>query len=93
MLIFNHTIAEIAGDRGIAIYSVLMYVGIIPFTILLSMAQGVQPIASFNYGAGLMERVRRVFNFGLVFSFGGGITLYFLTFCFLSFFDCLVFAK
>ncbi|WP_301006192.1 MULTISPECIES: MATE family efflux transporter [Helicobacter] len=85
MLIFNHTIAEIAGDRGIAIYSVLMYVGIIPFTILLSMAQGVQPIASFNYGAGLMERVRRVFNFGLVFSFGGGITLYFLTFVFSTF--------
>lgn len=76
MLIFNHTIAGIAGDRGLAIYSVLMYVGIIPFTILLSMAQGVQPIASFNYGANLMERVRGIFYFGLGVSFFGGIILY-----------------
>ncbi|WP_273213536.1 MATE family efflux transporter [Helicobacter rodentium] len=82
MLIFNRTISEIAGDRGLAIYSVLMYAGIIPFTILLSMAQGVQPIASFNYGAGLMSRVRGIFNFGLVFSFGGGIVLYVLFFIF-----------
>lgn len=80
MLIFNHTIEGISGDRGLAIYSVLMYVGIIPFTILLSMAQGVQPIASFNYGAKLMERVRGIFNFGLVFSFLGGISLYLLSF-------------
>lgn len=80
MLIFNRTIMEIAGDRGLAIYSVLMYIGIIPFTILLSMAQGVQPIASFNYGAGLMGRVRGIFNFGLIFSFLGGIVLYILFF-------------
>ncbi len=85
MLIFNHTIVEIAGDRGLAIYSVLMYVGIIPFTILLSMAQGVQPIASFNYGAGLMGRVRGIFNFGLVFSFLGGIVLYGMSFVFSPF--------
>lgn len=85
MLIFNHTIEGISGDRGLAIYSVLMYVGIIPFTILLSMAQGVQPIASFNYGAKLMERVRGIFNFGLVFSFLGGISLYLLFFAFSSF--------
>ncbi len=76
MLIFNHTIVAIAGDRGLAIYSVLMYVGIIPFTILLSMAQGVQPIASFNYGAKLLGRVKGIFHFGLGFSFLGGIALY-----------------
>ncbi|TLD83213.1 MATE family efflux transporter [Helicobacter sp. MIT 11-5569] len=76
MLIFNHTISSIAGDRGLAIYSVIMYIGIIPFTILLSMAQGVQPIASFNYGAKLMERVMGIFKFGLFFSFVGGIMLY-----------------
>lgn len=76
MLIFNHTISDIAGDRGLAIYSVIMYVGIIPFTILLSMAQGVQPIASFNYGAKLMGRVIGIFKFGLLFSLVGGIVLY-----------------
>ena len=78
MLLFNHTIASIAGDRGLAIYGVIMYIGIIPFTILLSMAQGVQPIASFNYGAKLMERVMGIFKFGVGFSLMGGIALYLL---------------
>ena len=82
MLIFNHTIAEIAGDRGLAIYSVLMYLGIIPFTILLSMSQGVQPLTSFNFGARLFDRVRRIFRFGIVVSFIGGILLYIVFFAF-----------
>ncbi|MDY4426906.1 MULTISPECIES: MATE family efflux transporter [unclassified Helicobacter] len=81
MLIFNHTIVGIAGDRGLAIYSVLMYVGIIPFTILLSMAQGIQPIASFNYGAKLFKRVKEVFYFGLGFSLLGGVALYISFYC------------
>ena len=76
VLIFNHTILQIVGDRGLAIYSLIMYVGIIPFTILLSMAQGVQPIASFNYGARLYERVRGIFKFGFFFALICGIALY-----------------
>ena len=65
-----------SGERGLAIYSLLMYIGVVPFTILLSMAQGVQPIASFNYGAKLIKRVKSIFFFGLGVSFFGGIVLY-----------------
>ncbi|CAM2922631.1 MATE family efflux transporter [Helicobacter burdigaliensis] len=76
MLIFNHIIGNIAGDRGLSIYSVLMYVGIIPFTILLSVAQGIQPISSFNFGAKQLMRVKDVFKFGLFFGLVSGIALY-----------------
>lgn len=76
MLIFNHIIGSVSGERGLAIYSLLMYIGVVPFTILLSMAQGVQPIASFNYGAKLIKRVKSIFFFGLGVSFFGGIVLY-----------------
>lgn len=76
MLIFNHIIGNVSGERGLAIYSLLMYIGVVPFTILLSMAQGVQPIASFNYGAKLIKRVKSIFFFGLGVSFFGGIVLY-----------------
>ena len=85
MLIFNHTIIVITGDRGIAIYSIVMYMSIIPFTILLSVAQAVQPISSFNYGANLLRRVKEVFYFGLAFSFLVGITLYIIFYSFASF--------
>lgn len=78
MLIFNHTIGGIVGDRGLTIYSVIMYVGIIPFTILLAMAQGVQPIASFNFGAKLQHRVKEILNFGFLCAFLGGTLLYVL---------------
>ncbi len=85
MLIFNHTIMNIAGDRGISIYSVVMYMSIIPFTILLSVAQGVQPISSFNYGANLLRRVKEVFYFSLKFSLLVGIILYIAFYSFGSF--------
>lgn len=76
MLAFNHALREIAGERGIAIYSILMYTGIVVFTVILSSAQSIQPIASFNYGAGCTQRIRAVFSFGLVFSLLLGIVMY-----------------
>ena len=83
MLLFNHIIGGISGDRGLSIYSVLMYIGVIPFTILLSIAQGIQPIASYNYGAKLLDRVRNIFVFGVLFGFFVGAFLYGL-FCLFS---------
>ncbi|RAX56871.1 hypothetical protein CCZ01_07980 [Helicobacter monodelphidis] len=76
MLTFNHVLKEIVGDRGNSIYSIVMYIGIIVFTILLSSAQGVQPISSFNYGANRLERVRAILKFGIFFSSIAGVILY-----------------
>ena len=76
MLTFNHFIAGLSGERGLAIYGTLMYIGIVPYTVLLSMAQGIQPIASFNFGAKQINRVKEIFYFGLGVSFFGGILLY-----------------
>ncbi|PAF43609.1 MATE family efflux transporter [Helicobacter sp. 11S02596-1] len=76
MLLFNTTIMGIAGERGVSIYGIIMYSGIIFFTILLSIAQGIQPIASFSYGAGNLERVKNIFLFGVSVSIGVGIFIY-----------------
>ena len=78
MLTFNHFIENLSGERGLAIYGTLMYIGIVPYTILLSMAQGIQPIASFNFGAKQINRVKEIFFFGLGVSLVGGILLYIL---------------
>ncbi len=82
ILIFNHVLKDIAGDRGNAIYSVVLYIGIIIFTILLSSAQGVQPISSFNYGANRLDRVKSVLIFSALFSLFVGIVLYVLAIVF-----------
>lgn len=82
ILFYNLTLMKIVGDRGVLIYTIVMYGGIVFFTILLSVAQGIQPIASFNYGAGEMQRVRGIYRFALVFSLLIGIILYILFFVF-----------
>ncbi|WP_027326722.1 MATE family efflux transporter [Helicobacter pametensis] len=68
MLFYNLTLMREMGERGVVIYTVVMYGGIIFFTILLSIAHGIQPITSFNYGANQRDRVRSIYFFGLLIS-------------------------
>ena len=81
MIMFNHTLKALADSEEmkvsyLAIYSIVMYVGVVCFTILLSCAQGVQPVASYNYGAGEMKRVRGIYAFGVGFATALGILVY-----------------
>ncbi len=78
MLLFNWTIMNTVGERGVSIYAIVMYNGIVFWTTLLSIAQGIQPIASFSYGAQDLDKVKAVFIFGLKASLCVGIGLYVL---------------
>ena len=82
MLVANHLLVALGGDRAVAIYSVIMYTGIIFFNILLSAAQAVQPIASFNYGARAYERLKGILRFALAFTLALGVVLYALAVAF-----------
>lgn len=82
MLVANHLLVGLGGDRAVAMYSVLMYSGIIFFTILLSASQAIQPIASFNFGARAYERIVQVLKFALIFSLSVGAVLYALSMIF-----------
>lgn len=73
MIMFNHTLKSLAPTpelqtNYLASYGIVMYLGLVCFTILLSCAQGIQPIASYNYGAGQMKRVKAVYAFGVGFA-------------------------
>ena len=76
MLLFNVTLLQIAGDDGVKIYSIMMYCGIVFFTILLSVSQALQPIASFNYGAGNFARLKIAFLFSLAMVVAIGVGIY-----------------
>ncbi|WP_163531652.1 MATE family efflux transporter [Helicobacter suis] len=82
MLMFNQTIMHTVGERGVSIYAIIMYNGIIFWTTLLSIGQGIQPIASFSYGASRLDRVRMAFIFGLKVAFCVGVALYILFYFF-----------
>lgn len=84
MVLFNHTLKSLADSESLRVsylasYSIIMYVGVVFFTILLSCAQGVQPIASYNYGANEMKRVRHIYAFGVIFATFLGILAYILS--------------
>ncbi|MCE3047373.1 MATE family efflux transporter [Helicobacter sp. faydin-H17] len=82
MLLYNVTLMQAIGERGVIIYTVTMYGGIIFFTILLSIAQGIQPISSFNYGANQLARVKEVYRFGLFFTLAVSFVVYGLFYMF-----------
>ncbi|MBH0275354.1 HP1184 family multidrug efflux MATE transporter, partial [Helicobacter pylori] len=76
ILLFNTAIMHTAGERFVSMYGIVMYNAIIFFTTLFAISQGIQPIASFSYGARNLERVRAVFVFGLKTAFCIGIVFY-----------------
>lgn len=82
MLIANHILGSLGGDRAIATYSVVMYSGIILFTALLSASQAIQPIASFNYGTRAYTRLVNILRFGCLFSLALGTLMYVLSYLF-----------
>lgn len=82
VILFNVAIMGIAGERGVSIYGIIMYSGVVFFTILISISQGIQPIASFNYGTGNIERLKSIFIFGLSICIGIGICIYSLFYIF-----------
>lgn len=76
ILLFNTAIMHTAGERFVSMYGIVMYNAIIFFTTLFAISQGIQPIASFSYGARNLERVKEVFVFGLKVAFCVGIVFY-----------------
>ncbi|STP06446.1 MATE family efflux transporter [Helicobacter canis] len=86
MVLYNGALLSIAGDVGLAVYSVVLYCGIVFFTILLSVSQALQPIASFNYGAGNFARLRYALFFSLFVVVVIGLLLYGVFYAFAPYF-------
>ncbi|WP_033619651.1 HP1184 family multidrug efflux MATE transporter [Helicobacter pylori] len=76
ILLFNTAIMHTAGERFVSMYGIVMYNAIIFFTTLFAISQGIQPIASFSYGAKSLKHVKEVFVFGLKVAFCVGILFY-----------------
>ena len=65
--LINSTLAEYAGsplmaDRAVGAYGIINSIALVGFMFMLGIAQGMQPIVGYNYGAKAMRRVRQTFN-------------------------------
>lgn len=59
VIILNRKLGALGGDIAIAVYGVVMRLLMFIFTPLIGIAQGLQPIAGFNYGAKRYNNLKR----------------------------------
>lgn len=67
------SISEYGESEPLAVAGIVMKVNMIVFSIVIGLAQGTQPIESFNYGAGNYDRVKAAYK--LAFFTGAGISI------------------
>lgn len=82
MFLFNSFLMYVSGERGVAIYGILMYSGIAYFSILFSVSQGMQPIVAYSFGARLYERIKKVYVFAFFIVLAISLVLYFMFYFF-----------
>lgn len=66
-------LSEYGETEPLAVAGIVMKVNMIVFSIVIGLAQGSQPIQSFNYGAKQFSRVKSSYNLALI--IGGGISV------------------
>lgn len=72
---FNSSLSKYGGDVAVGAMTILSSIMQLQFMPIQGLAQGAQPIVSFNYGAGKVERVQKTYRLLLVSS-----TLYTMAF-------------
>lgn len=75
IILFNFTFLKYGGKDGVAAFAVTNYIIFIGSSILLGISDGTIPVISYNYGAGLWDRVRQGFKVTLTANFFIGVVL------------------
>ena len=65
MLTGNYVFMRYYGDAGVAAYSIACYLFPLMFMMSNAVAQSAQPIISYNFGAGHIDRVQQAFRLSL----------------------------
>lgn len=71
--LLNTQLIRFGGDLAVSAYGVVNRVSMLVFMVLLGICQGMQPIAGYNYGAGLNHRLKEVYLLTLKCNVGTGI--------------------
>lgn len=75
-LVFNLVLMNLSGDLGVSAYSVINYIHALAIMVFISIAQAIQPIISYNFGANNLKRINEVLKLGIKVSLILGIFFY-----------------
>ncbi|MEG0918296.1 MAG: MATE family efflux transporter [Anaerovoracaceae bacterium] len=68
IFLFNHSILKYIGEDGIVSYTIIAYISSILVYAITGVAQGIQPLVSYHYGANRIESCKKLLRYALVFS-------------------------
>lgn len=75
--LFNTALMNYAGESGVAAFTVINYISNFVILVMFGVADGIGTMVSYNYGAGHLERVRKILRLALLLNLISG-TLIFL---------------
>lgn len=91
VIIINNKLAEYGGNVSIAVYGVIMKLAMLIFTPILGIAQGLQPVIGFNYGAKNMIKMKKSLKLAIksstIFAFTGTLIILLFPSLFLKMFS------
>ena len=70
IFLFNHSILKYIGEDGLVSYTIIAYVSSILVYAITGVAQGIQPLVSYHFGANRIESCKKLLKYALVFSLG-----------------------
>ena len=71
--LFNRLILTYVGVLGVAAFSLSQYFLLVGMMVIIGLGNGVQPVISYNYGAGLTKRVHGTLRITLTVALGVGL--------------------
>ena len=80
----NYAFMDYLGADGVAAYSVICYLFPIIFMVFNATVQSAQPIISYNYGCGQIERSNKALRLSMGFASGFAVVITVLFMCFAS---------
>lgn len=80
--IFNIAFMQVAGEAGVAAFTTINYVALFGTYIMFGIGDGIGPIISYNYGAGSLNRVKKILNLSYIVSTVVGVIIALVLFIF-----------
>lgn len=66
VFLFNMMILRVIGEAGIVSYTVISYINTLVLNTMAGIAQGMQPITSYHYGAKELDRCKKLLKYSLL---------------------------
>lgn len=61
-LLYNYQLLRLAGENGVAAFSVIMYVTFVFFSLFIGFSNGIAPVISFHFGARNKDELKNLFK-------------------------------